>query len=93
MPAGNAGGAKCAPAAPGIPGFYTRTGVGTLVAEGKEHKDFYGLTYILERAIRADVALVKAWKADLHGNLVYHRTARNFNPDAATCGRLTDGQR
>ena len=73
----------------GIPGFYTRTGVGTLVAEGKEHKDFDGVTYILERAIRPDVALVKAWKADLHGNLVYRKTARNFNPDAATCGRLT----
>jgi 3-oxoacid CoA-transferase subunit A len=73
----------------GIPGFYTRTGVGTLVAEGKEHKEFDGLTYILERGIRSDVALVKAWKADLHGNLVYHRTARNFNPNAATSGKIT----
>jgi len=73
----------------GIPGFYTRTGVGTAVAEGKEHKDFDGATYILERGIRADLALVKAWKADTHGNLVYRRTARNFNPVAATCGRLT----
>jgi 3-oxoacid CoA-transferase subunit A len=73
----------------GIPGFYTRAGVGTLVAEGKEHKDFDGHTYILERGIRADVALVKAWKADLHGNLIYRRTARNFNPNAATCGRIT----
>jgi 3-oxoacid CoA-transferase subunit A len=73
----------------GIPGFYTRTGIGTLVAEGKEHKDFDGVTYILERGIRADVALVKAWKADLHGNLIYRRTARNFNPNAATCGRIT----
>jgi 3-oxoacid CoA-transferase subunit A len=73
----------------GIPGFYTRTGVGTLVAEGKEHKDFDGLTYILERGIRADVALVKAWKADVHGNLIYRRTARNFNPNAATCGKIT----
>ena len=73
----------------GIPGFYTRTGVGTLVAEGKEHKDFDGHTYLLERGIRADVALVKAWKADLHGNLIYRRTARNFNPPAATCGRIT----
>jgi 3-oxoacid CoA-transferase subunit A len=73
----------------GIPGFYTRTGVGTLVAEGKEHKDFDGVTYILERGIRADLALVKAWKADLHGNLVYRRTARNFNPNAATCGKIT----
>jgi 3-oxoacid CoA-transferase subunit A len=73
----------------GIPGFYTRTGVGTLVAEGKEHKEFEGVTYILERGIRADVALVKAWKADLDGNLIYRRTARNFNPNAATCGSLT----
>jgi 3-oxoacid CoA-transferase subunit A len=73
----------------GIPGFYTRTGVGTVVAEGKEQKEFDGMTYILERGIRADLALVKAWKADLHGNLVYRRTARNFNPDAATCGKIT----
>lgn len=73
----------------GIPGFYTRTGIGTLAAEGKEHKDFDGVTYILERGIVADVALVKAWKADLLGNLVYRRTARNFNPHAATCGRVT----
>lgn len=73
----------------GIPGFFTRTGIGTLVAEGKEHKEFDGITYILERGIRADVALVKAWKADLHGNLIYRRTARNFNPNAATCGKIT----
>ncbi len=73
----------------GIPGFYTRTGVGTLVAEGKEHKDFDGVAYILERGIRADVALVKAWKADLFGNLVYRYTAQNFNPAAAMCGRIT----
>jgi 3-oxoacid CoA-transferase subunit A len=73
----------------GIPGFYTRTGVGTLVAEGKEEKQFDGVTYILERGIRADVALVKAWKADVHGNLIYRRTARNFNPNAATCGKIT----
>ena len=73
----------------GIPGFYTRTGIGTVVAEGKEHKDFDGVTYILERGIRADVALVKAWKADLHGNLIYRRTARNFNPNAAACGKIT----
>jgi 3-oxoacid CoA-transferase subunit A len=63
--------------------------VGTLVAEGKEHKDFDGATYILERGIQADVALVMAWKADTHGNLVYRRTARNFNPQAATCGKMT----
>src|SRR5271156_5877606 len=73
----------------GIPGFYTRNGVGTLVAEGKEHKDFDGVTHILERGIVADVALVKAWKADRLGNLIYRRTARNFNPNAATCGKIT----
>jgi 3-oxoacid CoA-transferase subunit A len=73
----------------GIPGFYTRTGVGTLVAEGKEHKEFDGSTYILERGIQADLALVKAWKADPLGNLIYRRTARNFNPNAATCGKVT----
>jgi 3-oxoacid CoA-transferase subunit A len=73
----------------GIPGFYTRTGVGMLVAEGKEEKEFDGTTYILERGIEADVALVKAWKADLHGNLVYRRSARNFNTNAACCGKIT----
>lgn len=73
----------------GIPGFYTRTGVGTVVAEGKEHKVFDGETCILERGIRADIALVKAWKADTEGNLVYRLTARNFNPGAAMCGRIT----
>jgi 3-oxoacid CoA-transferase subunit A len=73
----------------GIPGFYTRTGVGTVVAEGKDHREFDGETYILERGICADVALVKAWKADRHGNLVYRKTARNFNPVAAACGRVT----
>ena len=73
----------------GIPGFYTRTGVGTLVAEGKEHKDFDGVTYILERGIRTDVSLVKAWKADTTGNLIYRKSARNFNPMAATCGKVT----
>ena len=73
----------------GIPGFYTKTGVGTVVAEGKEHKEFDGETYILERGIKADLALVKAWKGDRAGNLVYRKTAQNFNPLAATCGRLT----
>ncbi len=73
----------------GIPGFYTRTGVGTLVAEGKETKEFNGTTYILERGIVADLAIVKAWKADPYGNLVYRKTARNFNPLAATAGRVT----
>jgi 3-oxoacid CoA-transferase subunit A len=73
----------------GIPGFYTRTGVGTQVAEGKETKLFDGVEYLLERGIHADLALVKAWKADRHGNLVYRRTARNFNPEAAMCGKVT----
>ncbi|AWB49122.1 succinyl-CoA--3-ketoacid-CoA transferase [Gemmobacter aquarius] len=72
----------------GIPGFYTRTGVGTVIAEGKEHKDFDGKTYILERAINADLSIVKAWKADPSGNLVFRKTARNFNPPAATCGKI-----
>ncbi|HUY95972.1 MAG TPA: CoA transferase subunit A [Terracidiphilus sp.] len=73
----------------GIPGFFTRTGVGTVVAEGKEHREFDGHIYILERGIRADLALVKAWKGDAEGNLIYRKTARNFNPNAATCGRVT----
>lgn len=73
----------------GIPGFYTRTGVGTQIAEGKEHRDFDGHTYILEQGITADISLVKAWKADPSGNLVYRKTARNFNPNAATCGKIT----
>jgi 3-oxoacid CoA-transferase subunit A len=73
----------------GIPGFYTRSGVGTVVAEGKEHKEFDGHTYILERGLRADLALVKAWKADRYGNLIYRKTARNFNPLAASCGKVT----
>jgi len=72
----------------GIPGFYTRTGVGTQVAEGKEHKDFDGQTYILERGIVADLAIVKAWKADETGNCVFRKTARNFNPPAAMCGKV-----
>ena len=72
----------------GIPGFYTKTGVGTIIAEGKEHKDFNGETYILERGIVADLAIVKAWKSDPSGNLVYRKTARNFNPPAATCGKI-----
>lgn len=72
----------------GIPGFYTRTGVGTVIADGKEHKDFDGETYILERGMVADLAIVKAWKADEQGNLIYRKTARNFNPAAATCGKI-----
>ncbi len=73
----------------GIPGFYTKTGVGTLIAEGKEHKEFDGETYILERGIRTDLSIVKAWKGDAQGNLIYRKTARNFNPMAATCGAVT----
>lgn len=73
----------------GIPGFYTKTGVGTLVAEGKEHKDFNGETYILETGLVADLSIVKAWKADPYGNLVFRKTARNFNPMMATAGKVT----
>ena len=73
----------------GIPGFYTRTGVGTLIAEGKEHKDFDGETYIMETGLVADVSLVKAWKGDREGNLVFRKTARNFNPMMATAGKIT----
>jgi len=72
----------------GIPGFYTKTGVGTVVAEGKEHKDFNGETFILEEGYFADLSIVKAWKADPTGNLVFRKTARNFNPPAATCGKV-----
>ena len=72
----------------GIPGFYTATGVGTVVAEGKPHMDFDGRTYVLERGIVADLAIVRAWKADPTGNLVFRKTARNFNVPAATCGRV-----
>jgi 3-oxoacid CoA-transferase subunit A len=72
----------------GIPGFYTKTGVGTVIADGKEHKDFDGQTYILEKGIFADLSIVKAWKADETGNLVFRKTARNFNPPAAMCGRV-----
>jgi len=72
----------------GIPGFYTKTGVGTVVAEGKEERVFRGETYILEEAIVADVAIIKGWQADETGNLTFRRTARNFNPPAGKCGRI-----
>ncbi|MFN3278643.1 MAG: CoA transferase subunit A [Paracoccus hibiscisoli] len=72
----------------GIPGFYTKTGVGTVIAEGKEVKNFDGQDYILERGIVADLSIVKAWKADDTGNLVFRKTARNFNPPAAMCGKV-----
>jgi len=72
----------------GIPGFYTATGVGTVIADGKEVKVFNGREYILETGIVADLSIVKAWKADPSGNLVFRKTARNFNPPAATCGKV-----
>lgn len=72
----------------GIPGFYTKTGYGTVIAEGKETKEFNGQMYVLERGIVADISIVKAWKADPSGNLVYRKTARNFNPPAASCGKV-----
>ncbi|MFI4950754.1 MAG: CoA transferase subunit A [Caulobacterales bacterium] len=73
----------------GIPAFFTRTGVGTLVAEGKEVREFDGEKYVMERGLTADLAIVKAWKGDHEGNLVYRRTARNFNPMMATAGKVT----
>ena len=73
----------------GIPAFFTPTGVGTLVAEGKEVREFDGRQYVMERALKADFALVKAWKADRWGNLVFRKTARNFNPMMATAARIT----
>ena len=79
---------RCRAGGAGIPGFYTKTGVGTVVAEGKEHKEFDGETYILERGIRADLSIVKGWKADESGNLVFRKTARNFNQPMATAGRI-----
>ncbi|RLJ52176.1 3-oxoacid CoA-transferase subunit A [Litoreibacter meonggei] len=72
----------------GIPGFYTKTGVGTVIAEGKESKMFNGQEYILEQGIFADLSIVKAWKADDTGNLIFRKTARNFNPPAAMCGKI-----
>lgn len=72
----------------GIPGFYTKTGVGTVIAEGKDHKEFGGETYIMEEGIFADLSIVKAWKADESGNAIFRKTARNFNPPAAMCGKI-----
>jgi 3-oxoacid CoA-transferase subunit A len=72
----------------GIPGFYTKTGVGTLIAEGKEVKSFGGEDFLLERGLRADLAIIKAWRADEAGNLIFRKTARNFNVPAATCGKV-----
>lgn len=73
----------------GIPAFYTKTGVGTVVAEGKETKVFDGETYVMERALKADLSIIKAWKADAEGNLLYRKTARNFNPNMAMAGKIT----
>jgi 3-oxoacid CoA-transferase subunit A len=84
---------RCRAGGAGIPAFYTKTGVGTLVAEGKEHKDFATAsgteTYILETGLVADVSIVKAWKADPYGNLIFRKTSRNFNPMMATAGKVT----
>ncbi len=73
----------------GIPGFYVKTGVGTVIAEGKDHREFNGETYIMETGLTADLSIVKAWKADTQGNLIYRKTARNFNPMMATAGKVT----
>lgn len=79
---------RCRAGGAGIPGFYTKTGVGTLVAEGKELKEFDGETYVLERGIRADLSIIKGWRADEAGNLQFRKTARNFNAPMATAGRI-----
>ena len=79
---------RCRAGGAGIPGFYTKTGVGTLIADGKEHKDFNGETYILETGLVADLSIVKAWRADPEGNLIYRKTARNFNPMMAMAGKI-----
>jgi 3-oxoacid CoA-transferase subunit A len=79
---------RCRAGGAGIPGFYTKTGVGTIVADGKEHREFNGQTYILETGLVSDLSIVKAWKADEQGNLVFRKTARNFNPDMATAGKV-----
>ncbi len=80
---------RCRAGGAGIPGFYTKTGVGTVIADGKEHKEFNGETYIMETGLVADLAIVKAWKGDAQGNLVYNKTALNFNHDMATAGKVT----
>ncbi len=80
---------RCRAGGAGIAAFYTRTGVGTVVAEGKETRDFDGQTYVMETGLVGDLAMVKAWKGDAEGNLVYRKTARNFNPPMATAGRAT----
>jgi 3-oxoacid CoA-transferase subunit A len=79
---------RCRAGGAGIPAFYTKTGVGTLVAEGKETRVFNGQTYVMETGLTSDLSIVKAWKADAQGNLVFNKTARNFNPDMATAGKI-----
>lgn len=79
---------RCRAGGAGIPGFYTKTGVGTIIADGKEHREFDGETYILETGLVSDLAIVRAWKGDEQGNLVYRKTARNFNPMMATAGKV-----
>jgi 3-oxoacid CoA-transferase subunit A len=80
---------RCRAGGAGIPGFYTKTGVGTLIAEGKEHKVFNGETYIMETGLVSDLSIVNAWKGDAQGNLIYRKTARNFNPMMASAGKAT----
>ncbi len=80
---------RCRAGGAGIPGFYTKTGVGTVIAEGKEHKEFNGETYIMETGLISDLSIVKAWKADEQGNLIFRKTARNFNPMMASAGKFT----
>lgn len=80
---------RCRAGGAGIPAFYTKTGVGTRIADGKEHKEFNGETYVMETGLVADLSIVKAWKGDEQGNLIYRRTARNFNPDMAMAGKAT----
>jgi len=80
---------RCRAGGAGIPGFYTKTGVGTIIAEGKEHREFNGETYILETGLVADLSIVKAEKADTQGNLIFNKTARNFNPPMAMAGKIT----
>ncbi|WP_026296659.1 CoA transferase subunit A [Hirschia maritima] len=80
---------RCRAGGAGIAGFYTKTGVGTVIADGKEHRDFNGETHILETGLTGDISIVKAWKGDAQGNLVYRKTAMNFNPDMATASKMT----
>jgi 3-oxoacid CoA-transferase subunit A len=80
---------RCRAGGAGIPGFYTKTGVGTVIADGKEQKEFNGETYILETGLVADLSIIKAWKGDEQGNLIFRKTSRNFNPMMATAGKVT----